>query len=159
MAAPKKDPTARRRRNKAASAATLGQAKAAGKPRLPQYVPGAGAKVRWHPLALAWWDSVWRSPMAREFLHADARGLIRLAVLEHSFWITPIAADRARLAGEIRLQQQAYGLTPYDRRRLEWNIEMVERVQDRSQQRRAAGTSARTPQQPAQDPRSMLRLA
>ena len=70
--------------------------------------------------------------------------------LVDAFWTEPSQA----LAAEIRLQRQAFGLTPYDRRRLEWTIESVDEAQDRGRQRRAR-------QQPAAaratDPRSVLR--
>jgi hypothetical protein len=78
-----------------------------------------------------WWRDVWASPMATEYLRADEHGLFRLAVLIDLFWKEPSRA----LAAEIRLQQQAFGLTPLDRRRLEWNIEQVEQAKNRRSRR------------------------
>jgi len=72
----------------------------------------------WHLMTLAWWKDIWQSPMSGEFLEADLHGLYRLAVLVDKFWRSP----KKDLAAEIRLQQQAYGLTPLDRRRLEWEV-------------------------------------
>lgn len=63
--------------------------------------------------------------MADEFLHADTDGLLMLAVLEDAFWKSP---DK-KLAGEIRLQRQCYGLTPIDRRRLQWEIVRAEKAE------------------------------
>jgi hypothetical protein len=79
-----------------------------------------------------WWKDVWASPMAEEFLRADEHALLRLAVLVDLFWTEP----SQKLAGEIRLQQQAFGLTPLDRRRLEWQVVQTEEAVDRREQRR-----------------------
>jgi hypothetical protein len=83
--------------------------------------PNGEANV-WHTLTRVWWRDVWRSPMAVEFVQADLHGLYRLAVLVDRFWRNPTR----ELAAEIRLQQAAYGLTPLDRRRLQWEIKRAE---------------------------------
>lgn len=83
-----------------------------------------------------WWKDVWGSPMAAEFLRADEHGLFRLAVLIDDFWRKPSQA----LAAEIRLEQQAYGLSPLDRRRLQWQVVQTEEAidqRDRKRSRRA----------------------
>ena len=72
----------------------------------------------WHPETLAWWAAVWASPMARQYLRADHPALFRLALLVEDFQRADDPALRSSLAGEIRLEQQAFGLTPFDRRRL-----------------------------------------
>jgi len=95
----------------------------------------------------AWWRDIWRSPMAEEYLRADEHALYRLAVLVDSYWTKPTAG----LAAEIRLQQQAFGLTPLDRRRLEWSIEQVEAAQSRVA-KRTRKTSKET-----DDPRDALK--
>jgi hypothetical protein len=64
--------------------------------------------------------------MATEYLRADAHALFRLAVLIDLFWTEPCK----ELAAEIRLQQQAFGLTPLDRSRLQWNIEHAEQARE-----------------------------
>lgn len=74
--------------------------------------------------------------MAAEFLRADEHGLFRLAVLIDDFWRKPSQA----LAAEIRLEQQAYGLSPLDRRRLQWQVVQTEEAidqRDRKRSRRA----------------------
>jgi len=60
------------------------------------------------------------------------------------------------LSEEVRAHRSPFGLTPYDRRRLEWTIEQAEESKDRGQARRQ-----RQAPQPAasDDPRSVLRLA
>jgi len=72
--------------------------------------------------------------MATEYVRADEHGLFRLAVLIDMFWHKP----SQKLAAEIRLQQQAYGLTPLDRRRLEWSVEQAEEAKDRGDLRRSS---------------------
>jgi len=73
--------------------------------------------------------------MAAEFLQADIHGLFRLALLIDAFWLQPTK----ELAAEIRLQQTAYGLTPIDRRRLQWEVERVEKGRRQPTARPAAG--------------------
>lgn len=86
----------------------------------------------WQPMTRRWWRDVWASPMAGEYLRADEHALFRLAVLVDMFWTEPTK----KLASEIRLQQQAFGLTPSDRRRLEWSIEQVEQAKDKTDRQR-----------------------
>lgn len=112
-----KNPAIRQRQNKAATRAILPADGAARRktPALPKH-------HEWDALTVAWWRDVWRSPMASLFLQADLHGLYLLAELIDRFWAEPTAA----LAGEIRLQRQCFGLTPIDRRRLEWEVERPE---------------------------------
>jgi len=157
MPAHKKDATVRARANKATSRADLGLARPARRPRLPQYVPG-GEKVKWHPQARAWWASVWESPVARALIDVDARALLRLAVLEHEFWSAAGVTDRLRVAAEIRIEQQAFGLEPYARRRLEWQVRVTEDIVEPAERSGAAsrGTPARRERRP--DPRATLHV-
>ena len=137
-----KDPQLRQRRNKATTRTTL-EATGPQRGRAPQLPRGRA----WRTETRRWWRSVWHSPMAAEYLDADVHGLFRLAVLVDEFWTEPTP----KLAGEIRLQQQAFGLTPLDRRRLEWSIEQVEGASSRRQQR-----TQRRVIETAADPRQVL---
>ena len=137
-----KDPRIRQRANKASTRTTL-EATAPQRGRAPRLPRGHD----WRPETRSWWRSVWHSPMAAEYLDSDVHGLYRLAVLVDAFWTAP----EPKLAGEIRLQQQAFGLTPLDRRRLEWSIEQVEGASSRRQQR-----SAQRVGEQAADPRQVL---
>lgn len=131
----------RARRNKTSTAATLSTVHDVEAPELP-------ADGEWHALTLQWWADIWASPMAPEFEKSDKHGLFILATLVNEFWLSPTKD----LAAEIRLQRQAFGLTPMDRRRLQWEIERVDEAQDRGERRRAT-----TPKKaPAADPRSVL---
>ena len=138
----------RQRRNAPKSRAALAPETAPRKraPRLP--ARGEGEKP-WHPMTRAWWKDVWHSPMAAEYVRADEHALFRLAVLIDGFWYQPTQ----QLASEIRLQQQAFGLTPIDRRRLEWSIVQTEDVKTKHQQRRV-----RQAQAGELDPRDVLKV-
>jgi hypothetical protein len=146
MASPiPKDPTTRQRRNKTSTNAILpaeGQVRRR-VPRMPEHPRGR----TWHPEAVAWWRSVWHSPMASEYLEADAKSLRRLLVLIDDFWVEPTE----KLEHQISQSQQTFGITPIDRRRLQWTVEKVEQ----GQSRRPAEKPARS--EPVDDPRQYLR--
>lgn len=129
-ALPKRNPA---RRNRSATRATLTAAHDVRAPVLP---PVDGD---WHKMTVAWWRDTWASPMAPEFDESDVHGLYLLAVLVNEFWNAP----SKELAAEIRLQRQCFGLTPIDRRRLQWEIERTDHAQAQGSRRRAA-TSAKT---------------
>jgi hypothetical protein len=143
MPARKKDPSARARANRASTAATLTDGRTAIRPELPDR--------DWNPMTVAWWDDLWASPMAAEYHSSDRHGLFILAALVDQFWVAP----DAKLAGEIRLQRQAFGLTPYDRRRLEWTIETAEDAKDKGASRRQRQQASTQPDA-AKDPRLAL---
>ena len=125
MPQPKKDESVRARSNRASTRATLDPSRSVAAPPLP---PGR----EWLPETLEWWADLWASPMAGEYHASDKHALFILAALVDEFWTSPTTET----AGEIRLQRQAFGLTPYDRRRLEWSIESAEESKDRGRQRR-----------------------
>ena len=72
--------------------------------------------------------------MAGKFHSSDRHGLLRVACLIDEFWTRPTVA----LSGEIRLTQRDYGLTPPDRRRLEWTIASAEKATDDGQKRKGS---------------------
>ena len=109
--------------------------------------------TEWHPGVLAWWKDIWRSPMASELLKADIHELYQLAELKHQFALKPTTA----LAAEIRLQRQCFGLTPLDRRRLEWSVAQAEEATERRQQKRRPADVYK-PVAATDDPRSILRV-
>lgn len=125
-----KHPSARQRRNRTSTAATLVADPKLKAPRLPER--------EWHEQTLAWWGDVWSSPMAPEYDESDHHGLFALAMLVDDFWSTQDAKLRKDLAAEIRQQRQCFGLTPIDRRRLQWEIEKADEAQDRGRKRRSA---------------------
>lgn len=86
--------------------------------------------------------------MAPEFIATDIRGLVRVARLIDEFNYGNLA-----LAAEIRLQGQCFGLTPLDRRRLQWEIERGESAEKRRQRQTPAAVAATG----TRDPRRTLR--
>ena len=140
-----KDPRIRQRANRSATRASLPAEKRARRraPQLPRREGG------WNPLTHKWWSDVWHSPMATEYVQADLHGLYRLATLIDRFWETLSIS----LAAEIRLEQQAFGLTPLDRRRLEWSIAQTEEATSKRQQRQVRAAQAGDV-----DPRDVLKV-
>src|SRR5213593_5246146 len=133
-----KPPTLRQRRNRVATRAvlTLSSARTRRTPPLPD-------GRDWHPLSVAYWRSIWRSPMAGEYLDVDVGGLYLLMDLVDRYWTEP----STRLASEIRQQRAEFGVTPISRRRLQWEVERAESV-----------TRKRTrPEADGDDPRSLWR--
>lgn len=118
MSAPKSAGT-RQRRNKTSTHATLHVGPGDGR---PLRAPSLGKDRQWHKMTRWWWRDIWHSPMAPEFLKTDMHGLLRLAVLVDDFWKDPTVS----LAAEIRHQGALFGLTPIDRRRLQWEVERAE---------------------------------
>ncbi len=138
-----KHSSVRARQNRMSTAATLRVDPTLEPPVLPD-------AVSWHPLTEAWWADVWSSPMAPEFDASDRHGLFVLAVLVDDFWCAGSAASHRDLAAEIRQQSQRFGLSPLDRRRLQWEVERSEEAQEKGARRRARSA-------PASDPRSALK--
>lgn len=143
-----KDASVRARRNRPSTAATLRSDITIVAPELPKI------RQKWHPFVLAWWDALWASPMAPEFTEADHHGLFKLAMLHQDFWRATSPSARKEAATEIRLQEQRFGLSPIDRRRLQWEIERVDEAKDRGRARRERRTAE---QRAAGDPRAALR--
>ena len=146
MPAHKKDPSVRARRNSAASAAKLTPATAE--------IPPMPEGPRWHPESVRWWSDVWSSPMSPEWDESDEHNVILCALLYNDIWMAETAKERKDAAGEFRLQRRDLGLSPYDRRRLEWTIESADEARDRGRQRRARQA---TPAVTGEDPRNVLR--
>jgi len=78
----------------------------------------------WRDLTSVWWETIWASPMAEEWVDADVPGLVALAFLVDEFWRT----GNREIAAEIRMQQREYGLSPLSRRSLQWEVIRVKRA-------------------------------
>lgn len=140
----------RQRRNKTSTNARLKLAPSGIRaPALPSRKGPDGKVLKWHPRTRAWWKDVWASPMATEFLNSDRHELIALAELEDAFNHSTETNVKLKLAAEIRMQRQAFGLTPIDRRRLQWEVERIEGSKSTPRKR--------APKKKAKDPRSHLR--
>lgn len=141
-----KDPALRQRRNKASthtvlSVKSLARAKAPKLPLLTRTKKVKGELVtitdEWHPMAQAFWKSVWASPMRYEYLPADEPALYRLVFMVDQFWKKGSLA----IAAEIRQLEREFGLTPLSRRRLEWTVVQAEEAKDKHEGRRAAAAT------------------
>jgi hypothetical protein len=82
------------------------------------------APIAWRPTTLAWWETIWASPMAAEWVDADVPGLLNLAVLVDEFW----TFGESKIHAEIRQASREFGLSPLSRRTLQWEIHRVESV-------------------------------
>jgi hypothetical protein len=147
-----KESSIRARRNKQSTASVLRAVPGAKVPSLPK-------GKTWHGMTMTWWGDIWRSPMAPEFADSDFHGVARLAYLVDAYY-RAADADDARLmlslSAEIRLQGQSFGLTPIDRRRLQWTIEQGEAAEEKTTQRRKARAETKKPRAVAADPRELL---
>jgi len=139
-----KDPQVRQRRNRAVTAAELEAEAPLGE---PPPLPRRPRRRSWTERTRVWWDRIWRSPMASRFLEADIDQLFILAELVDRFWREPTTA----LAAEIRQHRTAFGLTPIDRRRLEWTIRPP--AEDNPAPARTS-----SPRAEVSDPRESLRI-
>lgn len=163
-----KHASTRARRNKASSAATLTRPTKAKIPALPDAPPLVeydedktrhAHEVDWHSMVKQWWTDVWSAPMSSEWDASDVHNLYICLLLQQDMWMASSPKDRRDAAAEYRLQRKDLGLTPFDRRRLEWTIEQAEDAKDRGQQRRARKAPAPTPAKPkAHDPRGGLSI-
>ena len=152
MPARKKEPSVRARTNKASTASTLSDGRTAIRPALPERFDEFGNELVWNVLTIEWWNDLWASPMAAEYHSSDKHGLFVLAELTDQFW----TSRDPKLAAEIRQQRQAFGLTPYDRRRLEWTIETAEDAKDKGRARRVRSEPATPRKTGTRDPRLVL---
>jgi hypothetical protein len=107
---------------------------------------------------LEWWNAIWKSPMAAEFLDADMRGgLFDLAELRQKRWSTRDIKELTGLLSEIRQQEVRFGLSPIDRRRLQWEVERGEKAEEQLARRRKAKDADK--QREGKDPRDLLKIA
>ena len=128
-----KHPSRRARQNRATTSARLTADHEVVAPELPER--------EWHRLTMSWWADVWASPMAAEFDDSDKHGLFTLARLVDAFWTCDAPTTAVKIAAEIRQQGQRFGLSPIDRRRLQWEIEKAEAAEARKPKARPTGTT------------------
>jgi|SRR5205807_9254519 len=143
----------RQHRHRSTTRATLPTPAQAAHNTVPKLPPRERKAEVWHPKVLAWWDSVWKSPMAGEFLDSDVKGgLYLLAELYQQLW-AGAGEEAGRLAAEIRQQEVRFGLSPIDRRRLQWEVEKGDQAEERTARRRGLR------QTEGKDPRDILKVA
>jgi len=72
-----------------------------------------------------WWRIIWSSPISDEWVDADVPGLLALAALVDAFWAAP-PQDRAKQHAEVRMASREFGLSPFSRRQLQWEVRRAE---------------------------------
>lgn len=95
-----------------------------------------------------WWGVIWRSPQSSEWLESDRRGLFVVADLYDRLYSGVGHSEFIAISREIRLQEQRFGLSPMDRRKLQWTVAQAEKVTKRKPP---------APPGPTDDPRKALR--
>jgi hypothetical protein len=141
----------RQRRNRESTRALLPTEEQAAGGTVPD-LPPLGGKQKWHAMVLQWWTAVWQSPMASEYLAADKEALYMLARLQQDFWRAKTSKDRQHAAAEIRQQGVRFGLSPIDRRRLQWEVEKGDQAEERTTKRRKLKDVT------GKDPRDVLKV-
>lgn len=145
-----KHPSTRRRTNRVAGARRLAVVHEVETPELPPLAEGES----WHSMTMAWWADVWSSPMAPEYDSSDLHGLLLLARLVDAAWNASSPTGLKDVMAEIRLQRQCFGLSPIDRRRLQWEIDRGEEAESKTRKRRSSVSPK--PAGKGEDPRRLL---
>lgn len=94
--------------------------------------------VAWRPTTVLWWDVIWASPMADEWVDADVPGLFALAILIDEFWVS----GDSKIHAEVRQASREFGLSPFSRRQLQWEIRRLERPAPAAKPKKPAGRPA-----------------
>jgi hypothetical protein len=74
-----------------------------------------------------WWRDIWASWMSDEWDPSDIHQLYPCAFLLEAFYLS---GGDPKIHSEFRLAIQRFGLTPIDRRRLEWKVPSPEEPED-----------------------------
>lgn len=93
----------------------------------------------WFKAVRDWWDSIWLSPMTREWLASDIYTLYQAAVLLQES-LNPFYKLGDRIKAQKAHQEilKSYGLTPLAREQLRWSVAQGEAAATRTNQLRAA---------------------
>ena len=96
-------------------------------------------------------------------LESDLPSMVAMAELWDDFYsvaddtemnLESKARLRKNLAGEMRLQEQRFGLSPLDRRRLQWEVDRGDEAEVRTQKRKNEAAVKVADDRP--DPRELL---
>ena len=79
------------------------------------------AEIEWQLMTVAWWTTIWASPMVAEWVDADVPGLIALAILWDGFY----RSGDPRMHAEARMATREFGLSPLSRRQLQWEVKRL----------------------------------
>jgi preprotein translocase subunit SecD len=146
----------RQRRNRTSTNAVLPTEASSKRRKVPPLPAREKLAEVWHPRVVEWWAEVWTSPMAAEYLGADMKGgLYLLAELHQRRWTEADTGALVRVAAEIRQQEIRFGLSPIDRRRLQWEVEKAEQAEEQTTKRRQRRTLSEVAKK---DPRDVLKV-
>lgn len=97
--------------------------------------------IEWHPVVMDWWEDIWDSPMAGEFIKSDFTNLYLAAKYLHHA-VDGYTKDTAARAYGDKFERicKSYGLDPLARASLRWSISQGEMGQQRTNQLRERGT-------------------
>lgn len=156
MPAQKKDPSVRRRTNKATTAKTITAKPAAASsqrrvvPDLPDHPSGY-----WHVETVRWWREIWESPLPESWQAFDTTSMFTLALCFNDIWTAASPTARKEALGEYRLQRRDFFIAPYNRLQGEIVFEEADAAKERGAARRER--SAKPQPTSAADPRNVLR--
>jgi hypothetical protein len=131
-----KDPSVRARRNRSSTRRSLQPRTGVKLTLLEGQVPELPEGPVWHSETERWWNDVWSSPMAPAWDASDFHNVTICALFYNDLWTAESSTARREAASEFRMHRRDLGLTPLDRRRLEWSIETADAAKDRGRQRR-----------------------
>jgi len=116
---------------------------------VPNLPPRRGGRL---PSTREWWNRIWKSPMATEWIDADFDTIPRLALMVDA---DARGESSVTLRREIRLLGDAFGLNPASRVRLRWQIgtEDGAAIRRRSDVWRLRAVDPDEPADPRTDPR------
>lgn len=108
----------------------------------------------WHAVTRVWWDAVWASPMSDEWhFETDVHNVYMAAMHYDDMWNALEPSDRQKATIAYDRVVAKLGLTPYDRRRLEWTIATAKGA-TAAERRRSAGSQPPSPAPAGADPRA-----
>lgn len=106
----------------------------------------------WSPAVVKWWEDIWTSPMASEFVKADYHGLYLGCYYLHES-LNPFykLSDRVSASKAFEATLKNFGLTPSAREGLRWQIAQGTAAQNRTNSlRNSVSSGSPTPVNPAQ---------
>ena len=108
--------------------------------------------AEWAPAVVDWWNDIWTSPMASEFVDSDIHGLYMACYYMHES-LNPFYRLSDRLAASKMFEQTVknYGLTPSARETLRWQVAQGTAAQTRTNNLRKAASSGQMKKEPGGD--------
>lgn len=134
MPAKLKAPATRQRRNKVSTAAEIPLQPLDRCADLPTH------RKEWHPFVVKFWGRIWDSPMAAEFCQEDYF-LLAVAFEGLQAFLEKPSIGGARVVSQTFAP---FGLTPLDRRRLNWTFRRPEEPKE-AEQPKASSLETRDP--------------